>query len=90
MGRFTMSWTWIGAAEAEGPEKAGVHVRSKGLRRSEKRDEAEPMASVLTLSAVVFLFLFVEAFLSGAEIAMVSADRKRLSRFANAGPRPDD
>jgi putative hemolysin len=45
------------------------------------------MASFLTLSAVVFLFLFVEAFISGAEIAMVSADRKRLSRFANTGPR---
>jgi len=45
------------------------------------------MVSFLTLCAVVLLFLILEGFLSGSEIAMVSADRKRLSRFAHAGPR---
>ena len=45
------------------------------------------MVSLLILSAVVLLFLFLEAFLSGSEMAMVAADRKRLSRFAHAGPR---
>lgn len=45
------------------------------------------MVSFLTVSAVIVLFLFLEGFLSGSEIAMVSADRKRLSQFAQAGPR---
>ena len=47
------------------------------------------MVSFLTVSAMIVLFLFLEGFLSGSEIAMVSADRKRLSRFAHAGPRSD-
>jgi putative hemolysin len=45
------------------------------------------MVSFLTVSSVIILFLFLEGFLSGSEIAMVSADKKRLSRFAHAGPR---
>jgi putative hemolysin len=45
------------------------------------------MVSFLTVSTVIILFLFLEGFLSGSEIAMVSADKKRLSRFAQAGPR---
>ncbi len=45
------------------------------------------MVSFLMVSAMIVLFLFLEGFLSGSEIAMVSADRKRLSRFAHAGPR---
>ena len=47
------------------------------------------MVSFLTVSAVIILFLLLEGFLSGSEIAMVSADRKRLSRFAHAGLRSD-
>jgi CBS domain containing-hemolysin-like protein len=47
------------------------------------------MVSFLMVSAMIVLFLFLEGFLSGSEIAMVSADRKRLSRFTQAGTRAD-
>jgi len=41
----------------------------------------------LTLAAIVILFLFLEGFLSGSEIAMVAADRKRLDRLSRTAPR---
>ncbi len=43
----------------------------------------------LTLILVIVLLLLLEGFLSGSEIAMVAADRKKLSRFAHAGSRWD-
>jgi CBS domain containing-hemolysin-like protein len=45
------------------------------------------MIFFLTLAAIIILFLLLEGFLSGSEIAMVAADRKRLSRYAHTGPR---
>lgn len=39
----------------------------------------------LTLVFIIVLFVFLEGFLSGSEIAMVAADRKRLSRLASSG-----
>lgn len=44
------------------------------------------MILFLSLVTIIVLFLLLEGFLSGSEIAMVSADRKKLSRFARAGP----
>jgi CBS domain containing-hemolysin-like protein len=44
---------------------------------------------LLTLILVIVLLLLLEGFLSGSEIAMVAADRKKLSRFAHAGSRWD-
>jgi putative hemolysin len=44
---------------------------------------------LLTLILVMVLLLLLEGFLSGSEIAMVAADRKKLSRFAHAGSRWD-
>jgi len=41
----------------------------------------------LTLAALIAFFLFLEGFLSGSEIAMVAADRKRLNRFSHSGSR---
>lgn len=41
----------------------------------------------LTLVFIIVLFVFLEGFLSGAEIAMVAADRKRLSGLASSGSR---
>lgn len=45
------------------------------------------MILFLTLAALIAFFLFLEAFLSGSEIAMVAADRKRLNRFSHSGSR---
>jgi putative hemolysin len=42
---------------------------------------------VLILAGTILLFLLLEAFLSGSEMAMVAADRKKLVRFAHSGPR---
>lgn len=44
---------------------------------------------LLSLILVIVLLLLLEGFLSGSEIAMVAADRKKLSRFAHAGSRWD-
>lgn len=44
---------------------------------------------LLTLIPVIVLLLLLEGFLSGSEITMVAADRKKLSRFAHAGSRWD-
>ena len=44
------------------------------------------MITYLSIGAIL-LFLFLESFFSGSEIAMIAADRKRLSRFAYSGPR---
>lgn len=44
---------------------------------------------LLTPILVIVLLLLLEGFLSGSEIAMVAADRKKLSRFAHAGSRWD-
>ena len=44
---------------------------------------------LLTLILVIVLLILLEGFLSGSEIAMVAADRKKLSRFAHAGSRWD-
>jgi putative hemolysin len=44
---------------------------------------------LLTLILVMVLLVLLEGFLSGSEIAMVAADRKKLSRFAHAGSRWD-
>ncbi len=41
----------------------------------------------LALVIIIVLFVFLEGFLSGAEIAMVAADRKRLSRLESSGSR---
>jgi Mg2+/Co2+ transporter CorB len=35
----------------------------------------------------ILIFLLLEGFLSGSEMAMVAADRKKLARFAHSGPR---
>ncbi len=43
------------------------------------------LAWVLVIT--ILFFLVLEGFLSGSEIAMVAADRKKLARFAHAGPR---
>jgi CBS domain containing-hemolysin-like protein len=45
------------------------------------------MTLVAILVLTVLLFLLLEGFLSGSEMAMVAADRKRLARFAHSGPR---
>lgn len=45
--------------------------------------------TLLTLILVIVLLLLLEGFLSGSEIAMVAADRKKLSRFSHAGSRWD-
>ncbi len=45
------------------------------------------MSLVLILAVTILLFLLVEGFLSGSEMAMVAADRKKLARFAHSGPR---
>jgi len=45
------------------------------------------MSLFLILPLTVLLFLLLEGFLSGAEMAMVAADRKKLARFAHSGPR---
>ena len=45
------------------------------------------ISPLLTLVFIIVLFVFLEGFLSGAEIAMVAADRKRLSRLASSGSR---
>ncbi len=45
------------------------------------------MSAVLTLFLVLFPFLLLEGFLSGSEIAMVAADRKRMSHWAESGSR---
>jgi CBS domain containing-hemolysin-like protein len=39
------------------------------------------------LAATILIFLVLEAFLSGSEMAMVAADRKKLARFSRSGPR---
>jgi len=44
---------------------------------------------LLTLIVVIVLLLLLEGFLSGSEIAMVAADRKRLNRLAHSGSRWD-
>jgi Mg2+/Co2+ transporter CorB len=44
---------------------------------------------LLTLILVIVLWLLLAGVLSGSEIAMVAADRKKLSRFAHAGSRWD-
>ena len=44
------------------------------------------MSLFLILPLTVLLFLLLEGFLSGAEMAMVAADRKKLARFAHSGP----
>jgi len=41
----------------------------------------------LGLAVMILFFLILEGVFSGSEITMVAADRKRLSRFAHAGPR---
>jgi len=45
------------------------------------------MSLILTLIIIIVVFIFFEGFLSGSEIAMIAADRKKLSRFAHSGPR---
>jgi len=44
---------------------------------------------LISLILVMILFLFLEAFLSGSEIAMVAADRKKLSGLARSASRRD-
>lgn len=44
---------------------------------------------LVSLILVMILFLFLEGFLSGSEIAMVAADRKKLSSLARSGSRMD-
>ena len=44
---------------------------------------------LIRLILIILLFLVLEGFLSGSEIAMVAADRKRLSRFSRSGSRWD-
>ena len=39
------------------------------------------------LAITILFFLILEGFLSGSEMAMVAADRKKLARFAHSGPR---
>ena len=41
----------------------------------------------LSLPIIIIFFIFLEGFLSGSEIAMVAADRKKLSRLADSGSR---
>ncbi|HSR12746.1 MAG TPA: hemolysin family protein, partial [Thermodesulfobacteriota bacterium] len=43
------------------------------------------MSFVVTLAIIIGIFLFCEAFLSGSEIAMVAADRKKLIRISRSG-----
>jgi putative hemolysin len=45
------------------------------------------MSPLLSLVIIIPLFLLLEAILSGSEIAMVAADRKRLSRLAHSDSR---
>jgi putative hemolysin len=47
------------------------------------------LSLLIRLIPIIFLFLLLEGFLSGSEIAMVAADRKRLSRFSGSGSRWD-
>ena len=44
---------------------------------------------LVSLILVMVLFLFLEGFLSGSEIAMVAADRKKLSSLARSSSRMD-
>ena len=44
---------------------------------------------LVSLILVMVLFLFPEGFLSGSEIAMVAADRKKLSGLARSASRID-
>jgi len=44
-------------------------------------------SAFVALLVIISFFIFLEGFLSGSEIAMVAADRKRLSRLANSGSR---
>jgi putative hemolysin len=39
------------------------------------------------LAVTILIFLLLEGFLSGSEMAMVAADRKKLVRYARSGPR---
>jgi CBS domain containing-hemolysin-like protein len=41
----------------------------------------------LTLAAIIVLLLLLEGFLSGSEMALIAADRKRLNRFSCSGSR---
>jgi CBS domain containing-hemolysin-like protein len=45
------------------------------------------MTLLVILALTILLFLLLEGFLSGSEMAMVAADRKKLARFAHSGPR---
>ncbi len=45
------------------------------------------MSPLLSLAIIIPLFLLLEGILSGSEIAMVAADRKRLSRLARSSSR---
>jgi len=45
------------------------------------------MSLIVVLALLILFFLLLEGFLSGSEMAMVAADRKKLARFAHSGPR---
>lgn len=45
------------------------------------------MIPLLSLGIIIFIFLFLEGFLSGSEIALVAANRKRLSHLAHSDSR---
>jgi CBS domain containing-hemolysin-like protein len=45
------------------------------------------MNLMILLIVTILIFLLWEGFLSGSEMAMVAADRKKLARFAHSGPR---
>ena len=45
------------------------------------------MSLIVILALLILFFLLLEGFLSGSEMAMVAADRKKLARFAHSGPR---
>jgi putative hemolysin len=45
------------------------------------------MAILITILFIILVFLFLEGFLSGSEMAMIAADRKKLSRLARSNSR---
>ena len=47
------------------------------------------LSLLIRLILIILFLLILEGFLSGSEIAMVAADRKRLSRYARSGSRWD-
>jgi putative hemolysin len=47
----------------------------------------EAMGTLFSILLIILVFLFLEGFLSGSEMAMIAADRRKLSRLARSNSR---